>query len=118
MESVLVCGGRNYQDQALVFGALDMENEINGIGRIIQGGANGADRIARLWCNSRKVRYDNYPPDWGRFGKGAGPKRNQQMLDEGQPTKVFAFPGDRGTSDMVRRARSAGIPVHQFKDES
>jgi hypothetical protein len=37
--------------------------------------------------------------------------RNQQMLDEGRPTLVVAFPGGRGTADMMRRARVAGIEV-------
>jgi hypothetical protein len=36
------------------------------------------------------------------------------MLDEGRPDRVIAFrmPGvSRGTDDMIRRARAAGIPV-------
>lgn len=44
-------------------------------------------------------------------GKAAGPIRNQRMLDEGKPDLVVAFPGGRGTADMVRRAKAAGVPV-------
>jgi len=113
-ERILVCGGRDCAEQAMLFGVLDMEAEARPIGTIIQGGADGADRLARLWCHSRKVRYDNYPADWRAHGKAAGPIRNQQMLDEGMPTKVFAFPGGRGTADMVRRAKAAGVPVFMF----
>jgi hypothetical protein len=43
------------------------------------------------------------------FGRSGGPKRNQQMLEEGKPDLVLAFPGGRGTADMVRRAPS-GVP--------
>ena len=113
-ERILVTGGRDYADQAMLFGALDMQAEQTGIFTIIQGGANGADRLARMWCHSRKVRYDNYPADWRTPGRAAGPIRNQQMIDEGKPTRVFAFPGGRGTADMVRRAKAAGLPVHDF----
>jgi hypothetical protein len=113
-ERILVCGGRDYADQAMLFGVLDMESEARSIYSIIQGGADGADRLARLWCHSRRVRYDNFPADWRSHGKAAGPIRNQQMLDEGKPTKVFAFLGGRGTADMVRRAKKAGVPVFHF----
>ena len=50
-----------------------------------------------------------FPADWKVRGRAAGHIRNQQMLDEGRPHLVVAFPGGRGTADMVRRARAAGI---------
>jgi hypothetical protein len=113
-ERILVCGGRDYSDQAMLFGVLDMLAEERAIYTIIQGGADGADRLARLWCHSRKVRYENYPADWRTHGKAAGPIRNQRMIDEGKPTMGLAFTGGRGTADMVRRLRRAGLPVQEF----
>lgn len=51
-----------------------------------------------------------YPALWNKYGKSAGPIRNQQMLDI-----VYAFTYDlensRGTRDMVLRARKTKIPV-------
>jgi hypothetical protein len=42
-------------------------------------------------------------------------RRNARMLRQGRPELVIAFTGDlarsRGTADMVRRARTAGLPV-------
>jgi hypothetical protein len=32
-------------------------------------------------------------------------------LRKGKPDLVIAFPGGRGTADMVARARKAGVPV-------
>jgi hypothetical protein len=43
----------------------------------------------------------------------AGPLRNYQMLEEGKPDLVVAFPGGGGTKDMVRRAVKAGVSVHE-----
>lgn len=114
LERILVCGGRDYHDQAMVFGVLDMEAEQAHVHTIIQGGADGADRLARMWCHTRLCRCENYPAKWREHGKAAGPIRNQQMLDEGKPTKVIAFRGGRGTADMVRRARAAGVPVTEI----
>ena len=33
------------------------------------------------------------------------------MLAEGKPEMVLAFPGGRGTANMVKQARSAGVSV-------
>jgi predicted Rossmann-fold nucleotide-binding protein len=35
------------------------------------------------------------------------------MLSEGKPDLVIAFPGGRGTADMIRQAKEAGVPVRQ-----
>jgi len=53
--------------------------------------------------------------NWRTHGKAAGPIRNQQMLDEGRPHLVVAFPGGTGTADMVRRAKAAGVPVMEVE---
>lgn len=78
---------------------------------IIQGGAGGADALARGWAFSRRQELVNIPADWKTFGKAAGPIRNQAMLVKWSPDLVVAFTGGRGTADMVNRARAAGVPV-------
>lgn len=110
---VLVCGGRDYCDSSTVWGELDTirRNVPHDTMRVIQGGARGADQIAREWCCNREVAYENYAADWKVHGKAAGPLRNQRMLDQGKPDLVLAFPGGRGTADMVRRAEAAGVAV-------
>lgn len=114
-DRILVCGGRHFSDKALVARELDalLRTARNDCLRIIQGGATGADALARAWCFSRFIPYENYPADWSRHGKAAGPMRNQRMLDEGKPDLVLAFPGGRGTADMVQRARQAGVEVRE-----
>lgn len=104
---VLVCGGRNYLDLKRVFEVLDGLRPKH----VIHGGASGADRCANDWAIVRGVRRSIYPADWVRLGKAAGPLRNQLMLDKEKPDLVIAFPGGRGTADMVRRAREAGVKV-------
>lgn len=114
---VLVCGGRDFCDSSRVWGELDALHRVipHECMRVIQGGAHGADQIAREWCASRFVVYENYAADWKTHGKAAGPLRNQRMIDQGKPDLVLAFPGGRGTADMVRRAKTAGIRVREFE---
>lgn len=110
MTRVLVCGGRDYTDLNRVWDVLD---EIKP-SHVIEGGARGADDLASRWAFSREVPCDTYPANWEAHGPAAGPIRNQYMLIDGKPDLVVAFPGGRGTADMVRRARKAGIPVREI----
>lgn len=113
---VLVCGGRDYDDEDTVFRELDKLRKRYGRLTIIQGGARGADGLAREWAlGQSSVRLINEPADWEKHGKAAGIIRNQTMLDEHKPDMGLAFPGGRGTADMVRRMRKAGLEVIEVK---
>ncbi|MDE2096518.1 MAG: DUF2493 domain-containing protein [Patescibacteria group bacterium] len=112
MTVVLVCGGRFYGNEEFVFATLDaLDAEIR-ITRLINGGATGADALAREWWKSKQWgEPETYRAKWTKYGKPAGPIRNQQMLDEGKPDLVVAFPGGSGTADMIARAKAAGVRV-------
>lgn len=134
----LVCGGRSYgvprddpsmtpaqrmddflratYERTRLFNVLDEQKDlheyhIEPVALVIHGAAPGADSLAKEWADLRGIAENGYPADWTRFGRKAGPIRNQRMLDQGKPDIVIAFPGGRGTADMVRRARTAGIPA-------
>lgn len=81
---------------------------------VIQGGATGADEHARTWCYVAGVQCITCLALWEKHGKAAGPIRNQKMLDDFQPELVLAFAGGRGTADMVRRAKAAGVLVREI----
>ena len=69
------------------------------------------DTHALDWAVVNWVRHVVYEAQWDKYGKAAGAIRNQQMLDEGKPELVVAFPGGRGTEDMVNRAKKAGLGI-------
>ena len=106
-ERVLVCGGRDFQDYAMLEGYLDrIDPQL-----IIHGDAPGADRLANKYALSRDLPMEVYPADWENLGRSAGPRRNIQMLKEGKPTLVVAFPGGKGTEHMANIAARSGVPV-------
>lgn len=114
---VLVCGGRNYDDLGAVWGQLDAWHALQGpIAVVIHGGARGADMLGEKWAISNNVRHMSFKPDWDQFGPAAGPIRNKRMLDEGKPDLVLAFPGGRGTADMVWQSKERGVKVEQPYD--
>mgnify|MGYP001127612015 CR=1 FL=1 len=114
-KTILICGGRGFDDWPL-FKKVIGEHVGRFRGKnsnilIIQGGAKGADFLARIYANCVGFSHKEFPADWKKYGKAAGSIRNQQMLDEGRPDLVIAFPGGNGTADMVRRAKKAGVMV-------
>ncbi len=108
---VLVCGGRDFCEGRAVVEALGPMHRATPFSAIIHGAARGADYLAGAWARWMQVPELPFPADWERDGRAAGPIRNQRMLDEGKPDLVVAFPGGRGTADMIRRARKAGLRV-------
>lgn len=108
---VLVCGGRNFKDREAVFSTLDTIHAEHPITSIIQGGATGADTWAAGWAFEQKIECLCFSPDWETHGKAAGPIRNQEMLTDGKPDLIVAFPGGNGTADMVKKAKAAGIRI-------
>ena len=114
--NILVCGGRGYNDAARIARTLDAVKERFRIDGMITGGAPGADSLAGAWGHSNHIPVMNVHPDWRKYGKNAGPIRNQQMLDEQKFDFVIAFPGGGGTADMVRRTKKAGLPILRIAD--
>lgn len=109
---VLVCGGRDFADANLLDRTLNEIHEKTPISCIIEGGATGADALAFRWASTgNRVGTELYAAEWSTHGRKAGPIRNQRMLDEGKPDLVVAFPGGKGTADMVAKARRAGVRV-------
>ena len=128
---VLVCGGRGYgnvsvtvpgehqiaavqlaRDQRYrVKHTLDFIHDASPIDVVIHGGASGADTHGGYWAFFHGIPEIVFTANWTAHGKAAGPLRNSRMLVEGKPDLVVAFPGGRGTADMVLKAKMAGVKV-------
>jgi len=106
---VLVCGGRDYADRMKMKEILDDLHVKTPITCLIQGSARGADRLAKNWAFFNQIVCEEYAASWEEYGKAAGHMRNAKMLVEGKPDIVIAFPGGKGTADMVRKAKTANV---------
>lgn len=112
----LITGSRIFDDAWLMNLSLDSFIEEREVDKktltLVHGGAKGADQLSTLWANKNGVNVEVHTPDWDTYGRGAGLKRNKDMLDTGVDI-VIAFPkGEaRGTRHMMRIAREAGVEV-------
>lgn len=120
---ILVCGGREYNDWPHVRGVLDALAEKHSLNFnpddnwlpsdivIIEGGATGADQLAATWAMVNCAQLQEFKADWKRHGRAAGALRNQLIIEAGKPDLVVAFPGGKGTANMIECARKAGVEV-------
>jgi hypothetical protein len=123
--NILVCGGRHFADVPFLWKWLDdfASKQVEpGVRLVIEGASDdvtgpyvGADYWAHQWALARTIPYVRIHAQWKLFGKAAGPLRNNRMLRECEPDCVIAFEGGNGTDDMVRKAKEAGLPVHEVK---
>lgn len=128
---VVVYGGRDFKEENVLFDALDwclMQCEARDLHlTIVQGGARGADRIARRWAEyqdgivtgvTENAEWDDLShPDavirvrnGKKYDANAGFRRNQLMIDKYKPDYFISAPGGNGTADMTKRCRVASIP--------
>lgn len=112
---ILVCGDRSWTDRDLIKKVLSEYLPKT----IIHGAARGADTIAGEVGKELGCHVASYPANWAKFGKRAGPIRNQTMLDHSTPDFVLAFHSDigqsKGTLHMTKIATAKGIPVRIVK---
>jgi hypothetical protein len=108
---VLVCGGGHYDDWTFIVNVLDSVHARQPVTLLIEGGATGADSLARRWAIARGIEVATFRANWDRYEDRAVPIRNSQMLREGRPELVVAFKGGRGTAHMVTIAAAALVPV-------
>lgn len=114
-KKVIVCGSRNGVSQALL--SREMTKVLvrfDGAIFVIAGGAPGVDTEAKAWCLEHVIPFAEVEPNWRKLGRAAGPARNRWMLML-DPCLVVAFPGGKGTANMVRRAREAGVEVMEVE---
>lgn len=114
---LLICGDRNWKDGSVIREIITrFRPEI-----VIEGRANGADKLAGSSAESMGIEVKKFPADWEKYGKAAGPIRNSQMLKEGNPDVVVGFHykvnESKGTRDMLTRAKKAGKPTFIFDGE-
>ena len=67
MMRVLVCGGRNFEDRATLYTALDRLRAVRNFDLVIAGGARGGDPLAADWAKERGLSTEIYVAEWDRL---------------------------------------------------
>lgn len=114
---LIIAGGRNYK-----FTSSDKErlNKIfeemlgkSEVIEVISGCCSGADHEGELWANSKNVNIRKFPPDWMKYGRAAGPIRNEEMAKYADA--VALFPGGKGTESMYNLSKKYKLTIYDFR---
>jgi hypothetical protein len=121
MRRILICGDRNWVNGPFIFHTLSKIQQEQGVEVVIEGEANGADKLGATAARMLNVPVLKFPANWQKHGKSAGPIRNRKQLKEGAPDLVLAFHNDiansKGTKDMVRISLQAKIETHVYTEQ-
>ena len=114
---VIIAGGRDLTDQALVSSKMDkiMSNIPKQDIVVVSGKARGADRLGEGWAKSRQIQIEEYPANWDKWGKRAGYIRNEEMAKSATHLVAFWDGVSRGTKHMITLARKEGLKVRVIK---
>jgi hypothetical protein len=111
-----IAGDRDWLDHAKIFDTLDKIKarffDLYGEPLILyhKGDRWGVDTIAAAWAKSRKVAQVTFVPNWRAYGKAAGFKAIDQMLDTPKPLGGVAIFGASGIAlNLADKAEAKGI---------
>lgn len=130
MYVIQITGGREYTDGSAIYNTMKPYIEKYGAKNVLirHGGARGADSLSHFQARrlgvpddhiqARKPEYYGYSWDLDKEGNAAGNLRNIAMLEEEpKPDIVLAFPGGKGTANMIEFAKERQILIVIYNDE-
>jgi hypothetical protein len=82
---------------------------------LISGGARGVDTVAEEAARARGLTVQVFPAEWRKYGRGAGIKRNQDIITRADVVLAFWNGISPGTEHSIQLAKSLGKPVQVFQ---
>jgi len=92
-----VVGSRNFNNYDLLKKYLDKIHSIEPITCIVSGGAKGADILGERWAKENNIQTEIYYPNWNKYGKSAGYKRNIDIITNANKCIAFWDGVSKGT---------------------
>ena len=115
---IVIAGCRDYTNYNQAKEYIDIclsnihkENEII----IISGGAKGADALGEQYAKENGFKIERYNADWDKYGRSAGPKRNELMAKNCDGVICFWGGQSRGTKSMINYAKKYNKPIRIIK---
>lgn len=116
LTKIIIAGGRDYDD----YDTLEREvgtivEALPGKLEIVCGMAKGADTLGRRFAQEYHLPVKEFPADWYKHGRGAGPIRNRQMAKYADILIAFWDGKSKGTNGMIHDALHLGLEVHVYR---
>ncbi|MBR7131946.1 MAG: DUF2493 domain-containing protein [Clostridia bacterium] len=114
IKKIVVAGCRDYQDyeqakEYIDFCISNIKKKYTLV--FVSGGCAGADMLGERYARENGYEIERYPAEWEKYGRSAGPKRNEQMAKAADFVICFWDGQSRGTKTMIEFARQMGKRV-------
>ena len=109
---VIIAGGRKFDNYKLLCEKVDFylsEKYKTHKIVIVSGMATGADMLGCKYARDHALEILSYPADWEKYGKAAGPIRNEKMAKDSDALIAFWDGESRGTKSMIDLAKTYGL---------
>lgn len=100
-----VSGSRKFQDYDTIKQILDMYD----ITKMHVGDCAGVDALSIRYCRENNIQCEIFRANWTKYGRGAGPIRNAELLRGVEFLVAFPGPNSVGTFNCVRLAEINNI---------
>lgn len=111
---LIIAGSRNYDHGfiELIDIALDMLG-LECPEEAVSGGCRGIDKLGEGWAVWHDIPIKSFPANWEKYGRSAGPRRNQQMANYADAALVI-YDGnpESGSANMINQMKKLGKPVY------
>ena len=108
-----IIGSRGFNDYELLKGV--MNQYIDKVDVVVSGGAVGADKLGERWASENGKSCLVFLPEWNKYGKSAGFKRNQDIVKNSELVLAFWDGTSKGTKSSIDLCEKYGITVKIIK---
>ena len=94
-----IIGSRSFSNKTLLESIL--EKYTDKVKMVVSGGAKGADSLGELWAINNNIPVKIFKPEWNKYGKKAGPIRNELIVKECDECIAFWDESSSGTKHSI-----------------
>lgn len=106
---IAIIGSRTFIDYILLQEVLNKFGK--DITEVVSGGAKGADSLGAKYAIEHKLRLTEFKPDWNKYGKSAGYRRNVDIIENCDWVIAFWDGISKGTAHSINIARNKRKPT-------
>lgn len=117
MMKIIVAGSRDVTESE-VRAALTLCPWVGFVSVIVSGTARGADTFGERWAQENNIEIIRFPADWERYGRRAGPIRNEVMANNAEGLVAVWDGKSRGTRSMINLALKHGLRVMVYRTDT
>lgn len=112
---IIIAGSRTFKDYKKLCEICDKILQDQTKIEIVSGAYyKGADKLGEQYAKERGFNLKKIPADWNKYGKAAGPKRNEQMANYANTLIAFWDGKSNGTRSMIQLAKQYKLRVKVF----